>query len=323
MTSPSESLEGAPVAVIDIGSNSIKLLVARRDRDGGIVKVMHAVEETRIGTGVSGSPPRLLDTAMERAIASIKLLLCQAAPFQPRDVRIVATSAVRDAANQDEFSARLFDATTLVLEVLSGAEEARLIGRGIACDRSVPVESTFYLFDLGGGSLEMLAFRDGAVEHLASLQLGCVRMTELCIPHPQYPISDDALQAVGRHVRGAIVDSRFLFDLPDGTPAVVTGGTATTFRAAQAGASNTSLEASAPTLNVVDLEAFAFRLARLPVEARAEIPGIPRARADVLPAALITLREVAQFARVDRLQHSFFNLRYGLAIEMLEDKAPR
>jgi len=307
-----------PVAVIDIGSNSIKLLVASRSQDGSILELTREVEETRIGTGITGNPPRLREDSMQRAIVSIKTLLCQAAAFEPAQVVAVATSAVRDAVNGSVFAGKLFDATTLDLGILSGREEARLIGRGIACDPAMRGVGAFYLFDLGGGSLEILGFENGQVSQLASLQLGCVRVTEHCVSDPTQPLSADVIAAIRTHVRTLIDVSGFRFDVPPPASAVATGGTATTFRLIKGAVEGRPLDQISATIGVAELRSLAERVASVPIEARRAIPGLPAARADVFPAALLTLVEAAQLAGIEQFRHSVFNLRYGLASELLE-----
>jgi exopolyphosphatase/guanosine-5'-triphosphate,3'-diphosphate pyrophosphatase len=307
----------AVVAVIDIGSNSIKLLVARRGTDGGLLEVFQRTEETRIGTGITGNPPRLGDEAMHRGIASVRSLLDDAARHAPGATALVATSAVRDASNREEFVSRLRDGTGHTLSVLKGEDEALLIGRGIACDPALGGAAAFYLFDLGGGSLEMLAFRDGQVVQSKSLQLGCVRVTELCVRDPARPLARDEARKVRAHVLGVVVRSRFRFDIPRPVTAVATGGTVTTFRAMRAAAEGVKLDESNPLVPVADVAELAAHIGDLAIEERRAIPGLPPERADVLPAALLTLVEIAQLAGVNEFRHSFYNLRFGLAAEML------
>jgi len=309
----------ATVAVIDIGSNSIKLLVAARDPSaaGRLTQVFQRTEETRIGTGITDNPPRLRDEAMARAVVSVGTLLADAAAHGAEAIRIVATSAVRDAVNRDTFITRLREATGHTLTVLTGAAEAEGIGRGIACDPALADTREFYLFDLGGGSLEMLEFRDGAVRQLTSLQLGCVRVTERCVPEPARAFTAGEIEGVRSHVRHVIRESDFRFALEPPVVAVATGGTATTFRAVEAAASGKSFASTSPILPVPALNALAARLATLTIDGRRTIPGVPAARADVFPAALLTLVELAGFARAAEFRHSFYNLRFGLAADML------
>ena len=311
-------LHPASAAVIDIGSNSIKLLVASRDTStGALVPLAQRTEETRIGTGITETPPRLHGDAMESALASIRLLLADAATHHAAAIRIVATSAVRDAVNRDVFIERVRAATGHTLTVLTGAQEAEGIGRGIACDPAINGRRSFYLFDLGGGSLEMLEFRDGSVAQLASLQLGCVRVTEHCLQDPNRALTVTEIESVRRHARNVIRESGFGFHVEPPVCAVVTGGTATTFRAVEAAASGKTFMATSPILPVSALNALGLRFATLAIHERRTIPGVPAARADVFPAALLTLVELAGFARATEFRHSFFNLRFGIAAAML------
>jgi exopolyphosphatase / guanosine-5'-triphosphate,3'-diphosphate pyrophosphatase len=313
----SPSASPSPVAVVDIGSNSIKLLVAARAADGSLHELTQHTKETRIGAGITGKPPRLGEEAMTNAVAAVQELLGLAALFKPAQVRVVATSAVRDAANRADFTARVQTATGHAVRVLSGDEEAHLIGRGIACEAALRSETAFYLFDLGGGSLEMLKLIGGRVVRAQSLQLGCVRVTEACVADPARPLAPGDIEKVRAHVRAIVAASGFAFDLPAPSPAVVTGGTATTVRAMRAATWGRALEVESPVLAIAELDRLAARVSAMPLDERRRVPGLPATRADVFPAALYTLIELAQLAAVDALRHSVYNLRYGLAAEAL------
>jgi exopolyphosphatase/guanosine-5'-triphosphate,3'-diphosphate pyrophosphatase len=224
------------VGVIDIGSNSIKLLVAIRDPDGSIKERANQTLEVRLGSGLSRNPPELEPESIERAIEAVLALLADAEGFGAERIRIVATSAVRDAANGRDFVERLNERSGRTTDVLSSLDEAHLIGRGVTCDPGLSGVSEFSLFDLGGGSLEMLAFRQGAVVHLASVPLGCVRLTERFFSDPTEAIPHQETAAIRQHVASALSESGFPFRQCAGTTAVVTGGTATTLRAIRAAA---------------------------------------------------------------------------------------
>jgi exopolyphosphatase/guanosine-5'-triphosphate,3'-diphosphate pyrophosphatase len=235
----------------------------------------------------------------------------------------VATSAVRDAANRAEFTARVQAATGHAVRVLSGDEEARLIGRGIACEPALRSEAAFYLFDLGGGSLEMLMLIGGRIVTAQSLPLGCVRVTELCVADPAQALSPGAIENVRKHVRGVLSTSGFSFDLPSPSPVVVTGGTATTVRAMRAAAWGRALTVESPVFALAELSRLAARVCEVPLDDRRRVPGLPAARADVFPAALITLIEIADLAGADSLRHSLYNLRFGVAAEALGSQPER
>lgn len=305
-----------PVAVIDIGSNTIKLLVAGRSATGAVDTVHFAVEEARIGQGIAALRPTLAEESIERGTAAVARLLAAAAPFSPRRISLVATSAVRDAVNGADFAARILHKTGHPVRILSGTEEADAIGRGIAADPALAGVDNFYLFDLGGGSLEALEFRDGRAMQAVSLPLGCVRLTERCVADPAAPLGDSDLAAIT-----AITDqtfaSFFRFSLPPPATAVATGGTVTTVRAMLGIAAGQSLATTNPVVTTSELRRLLECAAALPLAQRRELPGLPPARADVFPAALATILAVARLGGVERLTHSFYNLRYGIAADLL------
>src|SRR3954451_20825545 len=111
-------------SVIDIGRNSIKILVAQRAKDeGGLLTALHTKAiDARIGTGISDQEPRLTDEGIERGVAAVQELLASAAPFSPAKTALVATSAVRDAVNGPEFCRRILQETGHNVRILSGDE---------------------------------------------------------------------------------------------------------------------------------------------------------------------------------------------------------
>jgi len=310
-----------PVAVIDIGSNTIKLLVAARGVAGRIETLHFVAEEARISRGLGAAQPVLSEEGMDRGLAAVERLLAAAAPFAPRQTVLVATSSVRDAANGAEFCARIAAATGHRPRILSGEEEANLIGRGLAADPALASLRDFYLFDLGGGSLECLSFRERATTQALSVPLGCVRLTERCVSDPAGPFTPADRGRIAAVVREVLDSSKFRFALPPAASAVATGGTLTSARAIVDAPSGHSDEAGASTILVADLENLLNLTAPLPLAQRRAVRGLPPKRADVFPAALATLLEVARFAGVDRFTHSFYNLRYGVVAEMLDGAA--
>ncbi|HEY8933092.1 MAG TPA: phosphatase [Rariglobus sp.] len=308
------------VSVIDIGSNSIKILVATRRDDGVIEALKTQTIDTRISAGISQAEPRLSEDGMNRGLAAIQDLLATAAPFAPTSTVLVATSAVRDAANGPEFRQRVLDATGHAIRILTGDEEANLIGLGLTCDPALAHLRDFYVFDLGGGSLECLAFRDRRIEQEASLRLGCVRMTEKFIADPQAPLRPEDCTALALHVRDTIKQSGFRFNLP-GAEAVFTGGTFTSIRAIKAALHNVSLEDTPSVVTTATVYDLLDDVCPRSLEDRKKIPGMPAARADVFPAALVTVLTVAEFGLFERFHHSLYNLRWGLAAASLESRA--
>jgi exopolyphosphatase/guanosine-5'-triphosphate,3'-diphosphate pyrophosphatase len=304
------------VAVIDIGSNTIKLLVAARDDGGQLTERATKTIDARISAGISQKPPRLSEAGMAAGVAAIRDLLDTAGPLAPTQTILVATSAVRDAANGAEFCARVRAATSHDIRILTGDEEANLVGAGLLCDPALASLDDFYVFDLGGGSLECLAFRARCIAQETSLPLGCVRLTEKFVPDPSAPFPTEAHTAIVAHVKHALAGSRFQFTLA-GVAAIFAGGSVTTVRAIFAAHHGKNLRETSPVVTVPELHALLNRVASLSLEERKKISGLPPSRADVFPTALATILAVAEMAGLQEFSHSFYNLRWGLAAEAL------
>ncbi len=304
------------VAVIDIGSNSIKVLVAARVASGIITELKSRTIDARISAGISKAEPRLSEEGMARGLAAILELLADAAPFFPIRTVLVATSAVRDAGNGDDFRTLVKAATGHDIRILTGDEEANLIGRGLTCDPALADLTDFYVFDLGGGSLECLLFRDRRIAQATSLQLGCVRLTEKFIKDAAAPLDQAEASALARHVQDELKRSGFHF--PVIAPAAVfAGGSMSTVRAIKGARHGLTLEETPAVIGTDTLGQLLDELAPLTLDERKAIPGLPAARADVFPAALITIITVADYAHIERFHHSLHNLRWGLAAEAL------
>jgi exopolyphosphatase / guanosine-5'-triphosphate,3'-diphosphate pyrophosphatase len=307
-----------PVAVIDIGSNSIKVLVALRSAAGDIVPLKIRTIDARISAGISKTNPRLSDEGMQRGLEAIRALLSDAEAFSPTRTILVATSAVRDAENGEEFRARVRAATGHDIRILSGDEEANLIGRGLTADPTLRDLQDFYVFDLGGGSLECLAFRARQIEQAASLQLGCVRLMERFVADPRQPLPMQSAKAIVAHTREELIRAGFRFALPPTATAVGTGGTVTTTRAILGAREGKPFERTNATVTVAQMRELLAWLGALPLSDRKLVPGLPPGRADVFPTALATLVAVAALGGISAYRNSVYNLRYGLADEALQ-----
>ena len=311
----SPSLCRQTVAVIDIGSNSIKLLVARRGLHGSVESVKARTLDARISAGISGAEPKLSEESMTRGLGAIRELIDEASGYSPTKTVLVATSAVRDAKNGSAFRDKVLKGTGKTIRVLSGDEEATLIGKGLLCDPALAQLSDFYVYDLGGGSLECLAFKGRKMKQALSLPLGCVRLTELLVKTPSEPFV--AAAEVEAHVTKVLESSGFRRDLGDQAITIGTGGTLTTIRAIRAAETDTTLERTKATITRDEISALLQQLGALPLEARQKVQGLAKSRADVFPTALATFVAIADLGAITRFEHSLYNLRWGLAAEAL------
>jgi len=304
------------VAVVDIGSNSIKLLVAGACEP---VQVLHqAIRETRLAVGMAtAQPPRLQETALQAGVESVASLLEEAQPFAPQQVRVVATSAVRDAANRDAFARRILEATGQRLEVLSGVEEARLIAKGISTDPAIRSCRNFSVVDLGGGSLECIRWCGGEVTAAVSLNLGAVRLAERFHPVIEEPLGEKAAFNIRATVQEAIRGSGFHFG--HGEPLIGTGGSLNVGRLLLAEKLGRKVRETSPNVTVNQLQSLYADLAQMNLASRKAIPGMPPERADIYPTALVTLLAIAELAGAACFLHSFRNLRFGVVADAMKE----
>ncbi len=305
-----------PVAVIDVGSNSIKLLVAQSSADGRLETLFTETMETRISAGISKELPLLSKEAMHKGMATIIALLRQAREFQPERSAIVATSAVRDAINGMDFIDAVEEATGIQMRVLTGTEEATYIGKGLACDPELANTSDFIQMDLGGGSLELIRFKEAQIEQAISLRLGAVRMSERFIADREAPLSRHEETAIRAFVAAELTQSEFPFE-PRSIPLIATGGAFVVSRAVLAAAAGQSIEEYDAELRYAELDRLKVQLCDLPLHERMAVPHLPAARADIIATALITILAVLRQAGREQVRHSFYNLRYGIAAELL------
>ena len=308
------------VAVIDVGSNSIKLLVARAGaKSNSIDTLCRETIETRISGGISSKLPSLNEDAITAGTNTIAKLQNMAQNYQPDRTVVVATSAVRDAINGNDFVQNIAEGTGLQVRILSGAEEANYIGQGISCDPAIGGMTSFIQTDIGGGSLELIRFEAGQIQQAISLQLGAVRLTERFVEDADAPLTLKIEASIRRYVTEQLMSSDFDFS-PAELPLIGTGGAYTVSRAMLAAETDSDIEHSLPHLERSTLSQLKNKLAPLPVRERLSIPHLPAARADIMPTALITIDALLEVANRSSLTHSLYNLRYGVAAKLLKQQ---
>lgn len=313
-----ETVEAPNVAVIDVGSNSIKVLVATRLK-GNLTPLFAATRETRIGAGISQSNPHLSEESMHAAVESIKDLLSAIELFHIQTMQIVATSAVRDAQNKERFRQLVQEHTGYELQILSGEEEALGIAAGVSTDPGLDHLPDFSAFDLGGGSMECIRIQTASsgektIERAISLPLGAVRLTELYVEDSSLPLTTHSIEAIQKKVREALAESNFA----QPTSAVVgTSGAFTISRSILAHRLSCLPYQLPSMLELSFLRALFRELSQMTLAERQEIPKLPPSRADIFPVALLTVITTAELIGAERIYHSSRNLRFGLASRLL------
>lgn len=300
------------VAVIDLGSNSFKLLVAE---GGNAEGVFESYEDIRLLEQESGGA-----ISSEKFRAGIETVVgfCEnAREFGVRATAIVGTSVFRSATNAADFGNAIFSETGIPLRVLSGEEEAAGIARGVETDFLVrELRERPLIFDLGGGSLEFIG--DGG-NRVRSWQLGAVRLVRKFVENSEAPLPAETLRKIRVYVRET-VSPELRPRVRTGTPIVFCGGVLGMAHRALAKKANAKPDVFSRKISIESLENLLARLSSETAAERIGVEGVPASRADIAPAALAVVSEVAAICGCDKLIYSSRNLRYGIAAQMLSGK---
>ena len=303
------------VAVVDLGTNTTRLLIADV-RDQEVAEVDRRSEVTGLGKGVDANG-RLDDEAIERVVDTLGGYREAIDAAEVENVLTVATSAVRDAANGDDFRATLHERFGLDAETITGEDEARLTFLG-ATRRHAPGAGPVMVIDVGGGSTEIVVGAPGEEPTFAvSTQAGAVRQTDRHLPDD--PPSDEGLAALRRDVASILTEAI----RPEVHGSVRTGiavaGTATSLAAIEQ-----ELEPYDPHRvdgYELDLEACERMLAMLasqPLEQRREVPGLEPKRAPTIVAGAAILVEAVLAFDLESLIVSEADILHGAALRAAE-----
>jgi exopolyphosphatase/guanosine-5'-triphosphate,3'-diphosphate pyrophosphatase len=298
LSRPSERL-----GAIDVGSNTILLLIAETHPTAGLTILAEAEDQPRLGAGLSATG-RLSQPAMARALETLERMreLCRV--HRVSRIEAVATAAVREAENGEDF-VRLVRAQGIPLQAISPETEAALSYRSAA--HHFPGAKRTLVADIGGGSLELIGASDGRILLSRSLPLGAVRMTELALPLP-------ALRDQIRRALDQAVPRREWV----GSAVIGSGGTFATLaamalagRGTPAGQPIHGVEVSSS-----EIEEILQRLSAMGSEQRRQVPGLRPERADIIVAGVAVAAEL-----LDRLNRASvlvngYGLREGLLLEM-------
>jgi exopolyphosphatase/guanosine-5'-triphosphate,3'-diphosphate pyrophosphatase len=306
------------VAIIDLGSNSWRLVVFSYVRDLWWKRTDELYETVRIAAGEARTGA-LAEPAIERALETLSVFtrFCRAHGIPLHEVQPLATSAIRDAANRDDFVQRAEKATGLRIEVLSAEDEARY-GYVAAINTSTMTDGA--VVELGGGSIQLVQVAARELQSCCSFALGAVRLTEQFLPDDQ-PARRSDLKRVRRHARHSLAPVSWLQD--GGERVVGLGGAARNLAAAaQRQAGHPDLGVQGYVLTREALSELVQVLAAIPPSERGSIPGIKPGRADIILAAALTLEAVLEIGEFGGIEVTEAGLREGafLANTLLADR---
>jgi exopolyphosphatase/guanosine-5'-triphosphate,3'-diphosphate pyrophosphatase len=295
-------------AAIDIGSNTLRLLIANIEGNQ-LVPLIRDREIVRLGRDFY--PERVLsDTSMGMALEVLDRFRRQAVREGVANLRAAGTGVLREAQNLGPFVAAIRRKTALEVEILPGTEEARLSAAGVLSvfPRSdVPT----WIFDLGGGSTEFVGWTGEGPDTAVSVPLGVVGLTELFLP------SDPPAAGEISRLQGYVLEM-LLKNIPRvrETPRLIgTAGTVSTLAAMVLGLSSYDPDRiNGIIIDRATLDRLLSTLCALPLESRRRLPGLEPGRADVIPAGLAVVLTIMLFFRVQELWVSDAGLLEGLLL---------
>ncbi|MEO9328462.1 Ppx/GppA phosphatase family protein [Gordonia aurantiaca] len=312
------------VGAVDCGTNSIRLLVARPGPDGRLVDLHREMRIVRLGHGVDATG-RFAPESIERTRVALADYVKTMESFGVEKVRMVATSATRDASNRDEFFAMTADllgcvSDGAIAEVISGDEEARLSFRG-AVGELDPGTGPFVVTDLGGGSTEVVLGDAAGVHAAHSADIGCVRLTERCLPSD--PPTGEEIDAARRFAAERLSDAFAAVPVESARTWVGVAGTMTTLAALGAGLTEYDSERiHLSRISLADLERVCRELIHMPRAERAALGPMHPGRVDVIGGGTIVTLELAevlsQRAGITELVVSEHDILDGIALGILD-----
>ena len=303
------------VAIVDIGSNSIRLLIAEKTDDNEITELDRQAHVTRLGQGVDTSNT-LADEAIERTY-TVLADYAQRIDAHDCDTRIaVLTSAVRDSDNGQEFAQTIERRYGLTPHVLKGDEEARLTYLGATSERDPDDTTPTLVLDIGGGSTELIVGAGPEVRFRVSTRAGVVRQTERHLPDD--PPTEAQMDALAQDVRGILADN-----VPEELRTAVKRGIAVAGTATSLAAIAQQLDPYDPEkvhgyeVSTAECERILGELSEMTLDQRREVPGLHPDRAPTIIAGVLIFEEVVQLFGLTEIEVSEHDILRGAALGLV------
>ncbi len=305
------------IASIDIGTNTVRLVIFQTELTGGLIQLYQAMAITRLGEGMD-TKKRLLDARMDETISKLIEFRKKCREFEPLTIRAVATSAVRESSNQQEFVSRAKIEADIKIEVIPWEQEAGLMIKGVLW-RLPNTEKDILAFDIGGGSTEFILARDRKIISAFGTLLGSIRLTEKFISrHPidisEYKLLEVFLRRELREVKNKLSD--FPPELLLGT-----AGTVTTLAAIDENIyPYDSEKVHGKSITFKRVEEILETLKRKSLDERLAMRTIEKGREDLIIAGGALTLEIMRIFNCKLLTISDYGLREGLVLDALNQE---
>jgi len=307
------------IAAVDMGTNSFHLIIVQVRKDGSFKIIDREREVVRLGFHKGEDLTTISEGEIEKAID----VLCdfnKIAKFYGADLRAVATSAVREAKNKDEFLTKVYEATGIFVEAIKGKKEAELIYLGVLKALKVKKKRVLCV-DIGGGSTEFLLGDKGNPIFVESIKIGAVRLSKMFFP--DYHISPQSINECEKYIASKILaksnlHSHHQFDCVAGTSGTINAAASilyfrrhNEFAKSLNGFTFKSNELFDMIEDVLTCES--------PVD-RLSIKGMEIKRADIIPAGLLILRKVVEIFDIEKMIVSENALSEGIIMETIKQE---
>ncbi len=309
------------IAFLDLGTNSARLMMVRIEPDQTYTILSDQKEVVRLGEG-EFIDRRLQPQAMQRAIEVCRRFGDMARAYRADELIAVATSATREARNQEEFLRRMKQEADIEMRVISGREEARLIYQGVASGIHLGERQSLFI-DIGGGSTEVILGDQQRYRYLDSLKLGAIRLSALFfLPDESGPVAPARYALIQQYVRNAIVLTTQR--LKEHTIEAAWGSSGTIENLGDLAVQHfyKRKRTRDDALTRAQLDAVVDLLCSLPLEERRKLPGINPRRADIIVAGAAILHTLMQELNLPEIHISSRGLRDGLLVDYLAQHAP-
>ncbi|MCF6271534.1 MAG: Ppx/GppA family phosphatase [Melioribacteraceae bacterium] len=307
------------LAALDIGTNSFHLIVVSVSHSGSFEIIEREKEVIRLSEGNIGDIKFITPNSTERAIAAINKFN-KIAESYGATLRAVATSAVRESLNKNEFLKSVYERTGVKVEVISGLEEARLIYLGIL--KAVPVFDVESLsIDIGGGSTEFIVGKKGKIEYSNSLKLGAVRLSQMFFPN--FVLTAQKIEEARKWVEGIIapviskIKNRNIESVVGSSGTILNIGMMIRALRNEGKGENLILnnfEFSADEFQEIE----AMVLNKKTLEERKNITGLEDKRVDIIPAGVIILSTIFKKLDIKKLIISDYALKEGIILDLVD-----
>ena len=309
------------VGVIDLGSNSTKVLLSSVSKDGDVQKIREKSFSCRLINLESIEDGRISKKIREDLFQILSDLLKVCEEEGAQYVTMVATEAMRKAPNSKLLADEIQSSFSHPLHILSGNEEAALISEGLLQDPQLTGCESFHAFDLGGGSLELIQMQDRRPTLNKSLPLGVLSLSNQLTTGNQFPLSAKDIESLREVVCNEVRNCGFTLD--PGIPLIGLGGAIFFIRKILSRCRPFDFNKCQEVQfrEISDLFEHSSRLSMK--ERLAEYPELPVDRGDVFPIACLIIEEMMKVLSKSLLLHSQYNLRYGVASRLGRGEWPR